>query len=53
MIDTNTLGRLSGKSVVGPDGDSIGKIKDVYEATDGGHHRPVRRRCQLLPAGCR
>jgi uncharacterized protein (TIGR02271 family) len=36
MIDTNTLGRLSGKSVVGPDGSSIGKIKDVYEATDGG-----------------
>jgi uncharacterized protein (TIGR02271 family) len=36
MIDTNTLGRLSGMSVAGPDGSSIGKIKDVYEATDGG-----------------
>ena len=36
MIDTNSLGRLSGMTVTGPDGDNIGKIKDVYEATDGG-----------------
>jgi uncharacterized protein (TIGR02271 family) len=36
MIDSNSLGRLSGLTVTGPDGDSIGKIKDVYEATDGG-----------------
>ena len=36
MIDSSTLGQLSGKNVVGPDGESIGKIKDVYESTDGG-----------------
>jgi uncharacterized protein (TIGR02271 family) len=36
MIDTNSLGSLSGKTVTGPNGESIGKIKDVYEATDGG-----------------
>ena len=36
MIDSSKLGNLAGKSVVGPDGDSIGKIKDVYESTDGG-----------------
>jgi uncharacterized protein (TIGR02271 family) len=36
MIDSNSLGSLSGKTVTGPDGSSIGKIKDVYEATDGG-----------------
>jgi len=36
MIDTNSLGRLAGKSVVGPDGESIGKVADVYESTDGG-----------------
>ena len=35
MIDTNSLGRLTGKSVVGPDGESIGKVADVYESTDG------------------
>jgi len=36
MIDSNSLGSLSGKTVTGPDGSTIGKIKDVYEATDGG-----------------
>ena len=36
MIDSNQLGNLAGKSVTGPDGDSIGKIQDVYESTDGG-----------------
>ena len=36
MIDSNSLGSLSGKTVTGPDGSDIGKIKDVYEATDGG-----------------
>jgi len=36
VIDTNSLGRLSGMTVTGPDGSTIGKIKDVYEATDGG-----------------
>ncbi len=36
MIDSNSLGSLTGKSVVGPDGESIGKIADVYESTDGG-----------------
>ena len=35
MIDTSSLGQLSGKHVVGTDGESIGKIKDVYESTDG------------------
>ena len=35
MIDTSSLGQLAGKSLVGPDGESIGKIKDVYESTDG------------------
>ena len=35
MIDTQTLGRLSGKHVVGQDGESIGKVRDVYESTDG------------------
>src|SRR5918998_1574392 len=35
MIDTSSLGSLSGKHVVGTDGESIGKIKDVYESTDG------------------
>ena len=36
MISNDQLGALSGKAVVGPDGESIGKIKDVYESTDGG-----------------
>ncbi len=36
MIDSNSLGSLAGKTLVGPDGDSIGKIKDVYESTDDG-----------------
>ena len=36
MIDSSKLGDLAGKSVVGPGGESIGKIKDVYESTDGG-----------------
>lgn len=36
MISTQELGALAGKSVVGPDDESIGKIKDVYESTDGG-----------------
>jgi uncharacterized protein (TIGR02271 family) len=35
MIDTSSLGSLSGKQLVGTDGESIGKIKDVYESTDG------------------
>ena len=36
MIDSTQLGQLAGKHVKGTDGDSIGKIADVYEATDGG-----------------
>ena len=36
MIDTSRLGRLTGKSVVGPDGESIGTVADVYESTGGG-----------------
>jgi uncharacterized protein (TIGR02271 family) len=36
MIDTSRLGTLAGKPVIGPGGDSIGKIRDVYESTDGG-----------------
>ncbi len=36
MIDTKSLGSLTGKSVVGPDGEKIGKIADVYESTEGG-----------------
>ena len=35
MIDSSTLGQLAGKHVKGPDGESIGKIADVYESTDG------------------
>jgi len=35
MIDTSSLGSLAGKHVVGTDGESIGKVKDVYESTDG------------------
>jgi uncharacterized protein (TIGR02271 family) len=35
MIDSSRLATLAGKDVVGPDGDSIGKVKDVYESTDG------------------
>ena len=35
MIDSSTLGQLAGKNVKGPDGESIGKIADVYESTDG------------------
>jgi len=36
MIDSSTLGQLSGKTLTGPDGQPIGRIADVYEATDGG-----------------
>ena len=36
MIDSNSLSKLAGKSVVGSDGEKIGKIADVYESTDGG-----------------
>jgi uncharacterized protein (TIGR02271 family) len=36
MIDTAMLGQLAGKHVKGPDGESIGKIADVYESTEGG-----------------
>jgi uncharacterized protein (TIGR02271 family) len=36
MIDTSKLSNLAGKTVTGPGGDSIGKIRDVYESTDGG-----------------
>ena len=36
MIDSSSLGTLSGKTVAGPDGQAIGKIADVYESTDGG-----------------
>ena len=35
MIDSRMLADLNGRRVVGPDGDEIGKIKDVYESTDG------------------
>jgi uncharacterized protein (TIGR02271 family) len=35
MIDSSKLATLAGKHVVGADGDSIGKVKDVYESTDG------------------
>ncbi|MGI8537258.1 MAG: YsnF/AvaK domain-containing protein [Mycobacteriales bacterium] len=35
MIDTGSLDSLAGKHVVGPDGEKIGKVGDVYEATDG------------------
>jgi uncharacterized protein (TIGR02271 family) len=34
MIETRNLGQLAGKHVVGPDGEKIGKIDDVYESTD-------------------
>ena len=36
MIDTGKLMNLPGKHVVGNDGETIGKIADVYESTDGG-----------------
>jgi uncharacterized protein (TIGR02271 family) len=36
MIDSSSLGTLAGKSVTGPGGETIGKIADVYESTDGG-----------------
>ena len=36
MIDSSSLGQLAGKNVMGSDGESIGKIADVYESTDGG-----------------
>jgi hypothetical protein len=36
MIDTTSLDRLAGRTVLGPDGEKIGKISDVYESTDGG-----------------
>ncbi len=36
MIDSSSLGTLSGKTVTGPGGESIGTIADVYESTDGG-----------------
>ena len=35
MIDTSSLGKLKGKTVLGPQAESIGKIQDVYESTDG------------------
>jgi uncharacterized protein (TIGR02271 family) len=35
MIDSTSLGSLAGKHLVGTDGEKIGKIKDVYESTDG------------------
>ncbi|CAA9310123.1 MAG: putative conserved domain protein [uncultured Frankineae bacterium] len=35
MIDSSTLASLAGKHLVGPDSEKIGKIKDVYESTDG------------------
>ncbi len=35
MIETSALNRLAGKHVVGPGGETIGKIADVYESTDG------------------
>ena len=35
MIDSTALSALTGKHVVGTDGEKIGKIKDVYESTDG------------------
>ena len=35
MIDTSSLRTLKGKTVVGPDGEKIGSIADVYESTDG------------------
>jgi uncharacterized protein (TIGR02271 family) len=36
MIDSSSLGTLAGKTVTGPGGETIGKIADVYESTDGG-----------------
>ncbi len=37
MIDTSSLASLSGKTVVGSDGERIGQVADVYESTaDGG-----------------
>jgi uncharacterized protein (TIGR02271 family) len=35
MFDSTTLSSLAGKHLVGTDGEKIGKIKDVYESTDG------------------
>jgi uncharacterized protein (TIGR02271 family) len=36
MIDTSDFRTLPGRHVVGPDGERIGKVADVYESTDGG-----------------
>ena len=35
MLTTDQLADLAGKTLVGQDGSKIGKISDVYEATDG------------------
>ncbi len=35
MIDDSTLDRLSGKHVIGSDGQKIGKVSHVYESIDG------------------
>jgi uncharacterized protein (TIGR02271 family) len=35
MIGNSELGQLHGMPVIGSDGDRIGKVKDVYEDTDG------------------
>lgn len=36
MLNLPNLRRLAGKHVVGPDGERIGKIVDVYESTEAG-----------------
>lgn len=36
MLDIPNLRRLAGKHVVGPDGERIGRVSDVYESTTAG-----------------
>lgn len=36
MLEIPNLRRLAGKHVVGPDGERIGKVSDVYESTSAG-----------------
>jgi len=36
VLEIPNLRRLAGKHVVGPDGERIGKVSDVYESTSAG-----------------
>ncbi len=36
MIDSSMLGQLTGKPLIGPGSEKIGKIADVYESVEDG-----------------